>query len=127
MFCERQKNYQLNKCLDRSSGHSNQPIPRKPIATLVRSVVHTDEIPRALSSRSPLEIGNYDRSRSSNNHLPTRDIGTIETFFPQRGYGFITSHSDSREFFFILVTSIFIAIRYCAKVIKSSMMLYLVR
>ncbi len=62
---ERRKNYQLNNCPDRSSGHSNQPIPRETTATLVRLVAHTDEIPRALSSRSPSEIGNYDRSRSS--------------------------------------------------------------
>jgi cold shock CspA family protein len=97
---ERRKNYQLNNCPDRSSGHSNQPIPRNTTATLVRLVAHTDEIPRAPSSRSPSEIGNYDRSRSSNNHLPTRDLGTIKTFFPQRGYGFISSHSDSRNIFF---------------------------
>ncbi len=69
-------------------------------ATLVRSVVHTDQTPRALSSRSPSEIGNYDRSRSSNYHLLTRDIGTISTFFPGRRYGFITSHSDLRRIFF---------------------------
>ncbi len=131
MFCERReegvRKYKSNKCPDTIARLSNQPIPRKTTATFVRSVVHTDETPRAPSSRSPSEIRNYDRSRSSNNHLPTRDIGTIRTFFPGRRYGFITSHSDLRRIFFILVMSIFTAIRYCAKVIKSSMMLYLVR
>ncbi len=32
---ERQKNYQLNNCPDRSSGHSNQPIPRKQLRHLL--------------------------------------------------------------------------------------------